>query len=48
MGRPLALHQVLSYWPYLAAVLHLFCAVVASGHVVLSKRDSAQPSVGWG
>jgi len=48
MGRPpiSALHQMLSYWPYVVIVLHLICALVASGHVVLSKRD-IRGAIGW-
>jgi cardiolipin synthase A/B len=48
MGRPPipALHQMLSYWPYVAAVVHLICALVASGHVVLFMRDT-RGAIGW-
>jgi cardiolipin synthase len=48
MGRPpfSAMHQMLAYWPYVAAVLHLIFALVASGHVVLSKRDT-RGAIGW-
>jgi len=48
MEKPLfaAMDQILAFWPYVAAVLSLILALVASGHAVLSKRDT-RASIGW-
>jgi hypothetical protein len=42
MGRPpfAPMQQLLSDWPYIAVLLHLVLALLASAHVVLSKRDT--------
>ena len=40
------MNQMLSYWPYVTAVLHLIFALFASGHAVLSKRDT-RAAIGW-
>lgn len=40
------MYPMLSFWPYVAAVLHVVLAVVASGHAVLTKRDT-RAAIGW-
>jgi len=37
---------MLSIWPYVTAVFQLVLALVASGHAVLSKRDT-RAAIGW-
>ncbi len=37
---------VVVVWPYVVAVLNLILSVVASGHAVLSKRDT-RAAIGW-
>ncbi len=48
MERPLmsVLEQVLEYWPHIVAGLDVVLALVASGHAVLSKRDT-RAAIGW-
>ena len=48
MERPpfAVLDQILAFWPYLAAVLDVSIALVASGHAVLYKRDT-RSAIGW-
>ncbi len=48
MERPLfaVMDQILAFWPYVAAVLNVILALVASGHAVLSKRDT-RAAIGW-
>lgn len=37
---------VLALWPYVAAVFNVVLALVASGHAILSKRDT-RAAIGW-
>jgi cardiolipin synthase len=48
MGRPpfAPMQQLLSDWPYIAVLLQLVFALLASAHVVLSKRDT-RGAIGW-
>lgn len=48
MGPPqfATMQQMLSYWLCVAVLLHLVFALAASGHVVLSKRDT-RGAIGW-
>ncbi len=48
MERPLfvVMEQVLAFWPLLVAGLDVVLALVASGHAVLSKRDT-RAAIGW-
>ena len=40
------MEQILAFWPYVAAVLNVVLALVATGHAVLSKRDT-RAAIGW-
>ena len=40
------MEQILTFWPHVAAVLNVVLALVASGHAVLSKRDTCA-AIGW-
>lgn len=40
------LNQVREVWPYVAALLNVVISLVASGHAVLSKRDT-RAAIGW-
>lgn len=40
------LDQLFAFWPYVAALLDLVISLVASGHAVLSKRDT-RAAIGW-
>ncbi len=46
MERPLVMEQVLAFWPHIAAGLNMILALLASGHAVLSKRDT-RATIGW-
>ncbi|MHB8900297.1 MAG: phospholipase D-like domain-containing protein [Thermoguttaceae bacterium] len=41
-----AMTQVLALWPYATAVVDVILALVATGHAVLSKRDT-RAAIGW-
>lgn len=38
--------QILAFWPYVATALNVVLALVASGHAVLSNRDT-RAAIGW-
>lgn len=40
------MEQISASWPYVAAVLSMILVLVASGHAVLSKRDT-RAAIGW-
>ena len=40
------LDQVREFWPYVAVLLNVVMSFVASGHAVLSKRDT-RAAIGW-
>jgi len=46
--RPLfaAMDQMLAFWPYVVTLLNVLFSLVASGHAVLSKRDT-RAAIGW-
>jgi cardiolipin synthase A/B len=48
MEEPLigVMEQVLAFWPYAVTVLNVFLSLVATGHAVLSKRDT-RAAIGW-
>ena len=48
MEKPLfaATDQIFAFWPYVATGLNLVLTLAASGHAVLSKRDT-RAAIGW-
>ena len=48
MEQPLfaVLDQVLAFWPYVVTLLNVFFSLLATGHAVLSKRDT-RAAIGW-
>jgi len=48
MERPLvaAMDQVLAFWPHVVTLLYVVLSLVATGHAVLSKRDT-RAAIGW-
>lgn len=38
--------QALAFWPYVATLLNVVVSLVATGHAVLSKRDT-RAAIGW-
>jgi cardiolipin synthase A/B len=41
-----ALDQMLEFWPYVLPLLNVFFSLLATGHAVLSKRDT-RAAIGW-
>ena len=41
-----AMEQVLTFWPYIVTVLNVVLSMIATGHAVLSKRDT-RAAIGW-
>jgi cardiolipin synthase len=48
MDKPLigVMEQVLTFWPYAVTLLNVAVSLVATGHAVLSKRDT-RAAIGW-
>jgi cardiolipin synthase A/B len=40
------MQQMVLFWPHIATALHVVLSLVASGHAVLSKRDT-RAAIGW-
>ena len=41
-----AMDEILTFWPYAVTVLNVVLSMIASGHAVLSKRDT-RAAIGW-
>ena len=48
MEKPLlaAMDQILAFWPYVVTLLSVLFSLLATGHAVLSKRDT-RAAIGW-
>lgn len=48
MEKPLfaAMNSILAFWPYATAMVNVVLALIATGHAVLSKRDT-RAAIGW-
>ena len=40
------MEQLLAFWPYVVTLLNVVLSVIATGHAVLSKRDTCA-AIGW-
>ena len=48
MEKPLfaAMDQIIAFWPYVVTLLDILFSLLATGHAVLSKRDT-RAAIGW-